>query len=248
MSTQLTNPGKDILTPADPIVSVFERLATDPNASVEKIERLMALWERGEAKKAESAFYGAMSDAQRVMRSVVADATNPQTRSRYASYEAIDKALRPIYTDHGFGLSFNTEATDQPDIVRVTCLVMHKGGHAKPYHIDMPADGKGAKGGDVMTKTHAVGAGVSYGMRYLVKMIWNISTSEDDRDGNDPPVKAAPEGFEDWFIDLQSVAQDGHAALKAAWSKSRKDYREYAATARLSSWEAIKATAAKVQA
>jgi hypothetical protein len=48
----------------------------------------------------------------------------------------------------------------------------------------MPADGKGARGNDVMTKTHATGSAVSYGMRYLLKMIFNVSSGEADDDGN----------------------------------------------------------------
>jgi hypothetical protein len=48
----------------------------------------------------------------------------------------------------------------------------------------MPADGKGARGGDVMTKTHATGSAASYGMRYLLKMIFNIAVAEADDDGN----------------------------------------------------------------
>jgi hypothetical protein len=49
----------------------------------------------------------------------------------------------------------------------------------------MPADGKGAKGGDVMTKTHAIGAAVTYGKRYLLGMIFNIAVGGDvDDDGN----------------------------------------------------------------
>jgi ERF superfamily len=47
----------------------------------------------------------------------------------------------------------------------------------------MPADGKGAKGGDVMTKTHAAGSAFTYGQRYLLKMIFNIAIGDDD-DGN----------------------------------------------------------------
>lgn len=44
----------------------------------------------------------------------------------------------------------------------------------------MPADGKGAKGGDVMTKTHAAGSAMSYGQRYLLKMIFNLAVGDDD--------------------------------------------------------------------
>jgi hypothetical protein len=35
-----------------------------------------------------------------------------------------------------------------------------------------------------MTKTHATGSAVSYGMRYLLKMIFNIAVSDRDDDGN----------------------------------------------------------------
>ena len=68
-------------------------------------------------------------------------------------------------------------------MVRVLCYVS-RGGHTRTYQIDMPADGKGAKGGDVMTKTHATGAAASYGMRYLLKMIFNVAVGESDDDGN----------------------------------------------------------------
>lgn len=218
------------LTPqVDPSMTLFERMATDPNASVEKIERLMALWERGQAKQAESAFYGAMADAQSEMRSVATDATNPQTRSRYATYEALDRALRPVYTKYGFALSFNTEDAPQPDMMRLLCLVAHKGGHSREYRIDMPADGKGAKGGDVMTRTHAVGAAATYGMRYLLKMVWNVAVGEGDTDGNAPkPTPKEPAGFADWLTDIAASADEGWAVMEAAWKSSRPEYKEYA--------------------
>ncbi len=35
-----------------------------------------------------------------------------------------------------------------------------------------------------MTKTHATGAGMQYGMRYLLKFSFNVAVGEDDDDGN----------------------------------------------------------------
>jgi hypothetical protein len=58
----------------------------------------------------------------------------------------------------------------------------------------MPADGKGAKGGDVMTRTHAAGSAFSYGQRYLLKLIFNIATGEDD-DGNAASARNRSAGF-----------------------------------------------------
>jgi hypothetical protein len=66
----------------------------------------------------------------------------------------------------------------------------------------MPADGKGPKGGAVMNKVHAMGAGVAYGMRYLLKMIFNVAVGEEDNDGN-AIVDSAPRMSDERFIDLQ---------------------------------------------
>lgn len=174
------------------ILNIIARAASDPNTDVDKLERLMAMSERVRAKDAEQAFNAAMTAAQGEMGRISADATNPQTRSKYASYAALDRAVRPIYTRHGFALSFDTGADATPDHVRVLCHVSHKDGHARTYQVDMPADGKGAKGGDVMTKTHAVGAAMSYGSRYLLKLIFNVAVGEDDDDGNGAADNGAP--------------------------------------------------------
>ena len=230
----------------DNVALMFERLARDPNASVEKIERLMALWERGEARKAEAAFNAAMSAAQREMRPIAADANNPQTRSRYASYAQLDRALRPIYTDHGFGLSFDTGDSPLEQHVRVLCYAAHAVGYSRTYHVDMPADGKGAKGGDVMTKTHATGAALSYGMRYLLKMIFNVAVGEADDDGNSnggPDVPTAPHGFEKWWDDMIAATDNGLAQLEKAWAASRKELKEYVHKHRRQAWIALKAKA-----
>jgi hypothetical protein len=158
-------------------------IALKNNAAIDVIERLAALQREGLARQAEIEFNEAMNLVQTKIVRVAPDLNNSQTRSKYASYTALDKVVRPVYSDAGFSLSFNTEDCPVPEYVRVVCYVS-KGGHTRKYQVDMPADGKGAKGGDVMTKTHATGAAMSYGMRYLLKYIFNIAIGEDDTDGN----------------------------------------------------------------
>lgn len=166
------------------LMDVISRAASDPNIDVAKVEKLMELYERIQAKNAESSFNAAMSAAQSEMGRISTDSTNPQTHSRYASYGKLDSVLRPIYTKHGFALSYGEADSPKPEHVRVVCHASHNGGHSRDYHTDMPADGKGAKGGDVMTKTHAVGSAKQYGMRYLLKGIFNVAIGEEDNDGN----------------------------------------------------------------
>jgi hypothetical protein len=164
-------------------LQMIERAARDPSIDIDKLDRLLQMRERENARVAEQAFSTALAEAQTEMHPVATDSDNPQTRSRYASYAALDRAVRPIYAGHGFALSFNTAEAPGPEQARIVCDVSHVGGHTRRYHIDMPVDGKGARGGDVMTKTHAMGSGVSYGMRYLLRMIFNLAIDYDD-DGN----------------------------------------------------------------
>lgn len=168
---------------ATSILSVIERAARSADVDVDKMERLFALQERFLAKEAETAFNAAMNQAQAKIGRIATDAVNDQTDSRYATYAALDRVIRPIYIEAGLSLSFDTAESPLPEHVRVLCYVSHTAGHTRTYQIDMPADGKGAKGGAVMTKTHATGSAAQYGMRYLVKGIFNIAIGRDD-DGN----------------------------------------------------------------
>lgn len=174
------------------LMVALARAAASPKVNIEKMERLWAMQMQLMAMEAEKAYNGAMAEAQSEMGRVSTDAVNPHTRSRYASYGQIDRALRPIYTKHGFALSFNEAASEKPLHVRILCQVSHRAGHSRMYQIDMPTDGKGAKGGDVMTPTHASGSAHSYGKRYLVRDIFNVAIGEDDNDGNSDPPPVDP--------------------------------------------------------
>lgn len=197
------------------LMAAIARAASDPTVDVEKMERLFAMHERMEARQAEVEFNAAMSRVQASMRRVSTDATNNQTRSDYATYGQLDKALRPLYTAEGLSLSFDSESA-ATDMLRVVCYVSHTAGHTRRYAIDMPADGKGAKGGDVMTKTHATGSAASYGMRYLLKMIFNVALGEDDDDGNGASGDNLDDKARDWVrvADLLEQPQDYQAQKK----------------------------------
>lgn len=66
------------------------------------------------------------------------------------------------------------------------------------------------------------------------------------------PVVAAvvlptkPEGFDDWFDELEVIATKGDAALRAAWASASLDYRAYLRTTARDTWTALKAQAAAV--
>lgn len=240
------------IVPATNPLTVIERFASDPNIDVTKLEKLIEMQERILMQQARQEFNRALSAAQNEMQPIAADAENPQTRSRYASYAQLDRALRPIYTRYGFGLSFDTADSPKEEHVRVVCYATHNAGWGRDYHVDMPADGKGAKGGDVMTKTHAAGAAMSYGMRYLLKMIFNVAVGEEDTDGNGPRVTqqkptAIPAGYDEWLADMASAADEGWPKLSKAFSASKPEYRKHVTGPDKAKWTALRAKAEKVQ-
>lgn len=186
------------------------------------VKEMIAFGKELEADAAKKAFNVAMAEAQAEMMPVATNADNPQTRSKYATYDQLDRALRPIYTRHGFGLSFDEAESPKPDCIRIVCEVTHRAGHTKTFHRDMPADGKGAKGGDVMTKTHAAGAAASYGMRYILRGVFNVAVGEGDNDGN--AVEAGPTLTEDQIMDLQSLVQEFGADPKKLCQRLKVQY------------------------
>ena len=64
--------------------------------------------------------------------------------------------------------------------VRIYVDILHCAGHMETKHYDVPMDGKGLRGNDNMTAIHGKASSVSYGRRYLMCMIWNIPTSDND--------------------------------------------------------------------
>lgn len=221
------------------IIAVLAKAASDPNTDADKITKLYELAERAQAKHAEQQFNEAMSRAQAGMGRISADAVNPQTRSAYATYGKLDSKLRPIYTREGFALSFSTGEGAPENFVRVVCYVSHSAGHTRTYSCDMPADGKGAKGNDVMTKTHAAGSAMSYGQRYLLKLIFNVAIGEQDDDGNgsgsdyDPTewldaIEAAGDKSEldnlaDQLRKAKGIPGDAMRRIRATWAARAKE-------------------------
>lgn len=170
---------------ATALIQVIERAASNPDIDVEKMERLFALHERILARNAELAFNEAMSAAQAEMPQVERDAQNQQTNSWYAKLETLNEAAVPIYTKHGFSLSFGEQDCPKEGHIRIVCHCSHKAGHTRLYHGDVPLDLAGIKGNPNKTQTHAFGSTNSYGRRYLTLLIFNIVMADEDDDGQE---------------------------------------------------------------
>lgn len=171
------------------LVAFLARAVHDPAVDVSKLEAIYRMQRELVADERRAAFHRAMNAVQSEMQAVVRNAFNDQTRSKFATLEAVDAAIRPVYAKHGFALSFTETPSDAVEM-KVTCIVS-RDGHAETYFLSALSDTVGPQGKANKTHVQGVGSSVSYLRRYLVCMIFNIALKGDDNDGNRPGNGAA---------------------------------------------------------
>ena len=168
------------------MIQVIEKAVMNPEVDPAKMQQLLDIQITIMDRQAKQAYSAAMSACQREMPLIVKNAENTQTNSKYSKHEMICKAIKPIYTKHGFSLTFSEGKADVEGEIRTICDVEHELGYSKQYHIDLPKDNAGIKGTVNKTPIHAKGSTFSYGRRYLTLMVFDLATY-DDNDGNMTP-------------------------------------------------------------
>lgn len=222
------------------VTLMFERLARDPNVDVDKLERLISMQERIMRHNAEAAFNQAFVKLQKDIPAIRESKAGDSGKWHYAPLEDIVNVVRPILSRHGFTLSHKTEFPD-PKSVKVIGILTHEQGHARQSEFLSAADPSGSK-----NAIQALGSSVSYGKRYTVKDLLLIVTSEEDDDGASSErhkVGEAPAGYEDWQINMESVADEGWPKLSGAFSRSSEEYRNRATRTDGRWWNKVKAKA-----
>jgi len=159
--------------------------AVDKGIDPATLGQLLDVQERLWNREAEQAYNISMRNVQSKTPRVLKDKRNQQTNSNYSSLESLVAAIKPVYTDEGFSLEFDTDKSPIENHIRILCKCSHIGGYSRPFKLDLPVDATGIKGTINKTPTHASGSTLSYGRRYLTLMIFNVATG-DDTDGNLP--------------------------------------------------------------
>lgn len=187
-------------------MSILE-LVKDPTVSVEKASALLDMQERMIDRQAKADFYAAkakvMLDLPRIRKDGAILNKNDHVQSRFATFEAIDKIVRPICAAAGLVYSF-IPGQNGPQLT-VTCELAHTGGHVERYGpMPLAIDASGAK-----NATQGAGSALSYGKRYTLCAALNIVTEGEDTDGGKGEartlVRTAPD--ETWQDTLTAEAQ-----------------------------------------
>ena len=157
------------------IIQVIERAALNPDVDIDKMERLLQMQERVMDRQAMMAYSAAMAAMQTELPSI--EERGQTNNGFYATLEDIVDTVRPIMQKHGFAVSFRIQTQERG--IQVTGVLMHKDGHREETSMLLPADMSGNK-----NAVQAFGSSTSYGKRYVLSALLNITTRGQDDNGN----------------------------------------------------------------
>lgn len=169
------------LDPDASMLSIIAEAARDPRVDVDKMERLLAMKEREDAKVAERAFTEAMNRVKPLLPRIKKNGViqlGSKGSLAYAKYEDIHAAVMPLLHENGFTVSYSSELAGQ-GLLKVVVTLKHIGGHSDSGVAFVPlVDESGAK-----NKVQGHGSALSYGKRYALCDYLDIVTEGQDTDG-----------------------------------------------------------------
>lgn len=166
---------------ADPMVSMIERVAMDPNLPIERLTALMDMQERLMNKVAEQTFNRVFAEAMSKMPNIPRSGQNNHTKQRYSTLDDLIIATRPVLSRHGLSLNWQTTASGNE--YSVSAIVRHADGHS----ISTTLAG-GRDNGKSMNTLQAGGSTETYLKRYTGFSILGLASGdevEDDGRGAD---------------------------------------------------------------
>lgn len=166
------------------LLTMIERVCVDPNADIAKLEKMLDMQERVMDRNAKQAFAADFATMQ-IDLPRIAENGRGHNQAKYALLEDINDAVRPVLHKYGFGVSFSID--QQQNQVTVKAKLSHRLGHYEETCLSLPLDTSGNK-----NAVQAAGSTISYGKRYAICALLNISTG-DDVDGYQETKPPAPE-------------------------------------------------------
>ncbi|HEX5323847.1 MAG TPA: ERF family protein [Capsulimonadaceae bacterium] len=209
------------------VFGLIERVALDPRADVEKLERIMGMYDRLKAKEAELAFNAAKGRILRKLarikivknRSALCEIEKgkPSKRTcfKYAPLEEIDKHLRPLLVEEEMDLSYSGEPREDGTILIRGRLKHLPTGHFEDSFMPAPLDTTGGK-----SEVQAVGSTNSFLRRYVACNIFNIVVAGDDDDGAGGTIDEVQTKT---ILNLMEKAKAGPKFLKYMKAQSIED-------------------------
>jgi hypothetical protein len=163
--------------------------AVTSGASIEALERLMALKERHDKEVARQAFQAALAEFQEECPDIrktkkvefTSQKTSQTTSYHYAPLPDIDRQIKPLMKKHGFTKRWEYKSNGSK--IKVTCILTHTGGHSEQTEMEGDADMSGAK-----NAIQGQGSAITFMKRYTLEGALGLTTADQDIDGRLPEV------------------------------------------------------------
>lgn len=210
-----------VVSDATSLMAVISRAASDPAVDVDKLGRLLSMYERITAAGARANYTSALALMQPELpvigrRGLIEVRAKGSTGERdgkvqqstpYALWEDINDAIRPVLAKYGFALSFRIGMAEDGRI-KVTGVLSHRDGHQEETTMLLPHDSTGSK-----NAVQAIGSSTQYGKRYTAAALLNLTSRGEDDDG----VMAGAMRITDAQMDSLNILADTVKADKRAF-------------------------------
>ena len=161
--------------PTDPMISMIERVAMDPELPIERLTALMDMRERQMEKEAEQVFNQAFAAAMAEMSDVPKSGKNTHSKKTYSTLDDLIRTTRPVLARHGLSLNWQTAA--EGGEYKVTAIVRHAMGHSIQTTLTGARDN-----GKQMNALQGGGSTETYLKRYTGFSILGLSSGEEIED------------------------------------------------------------------
>ena len=184
-------PAKAPTTDPTGMIALVREISMNPNVPVDKMQAVLDMQFKILDRTAKMEFDADLAAMQPELPTIdqnglieIREKDNSGKRSgpvqqstKFAKLEDINEGIRPIIGKYGFAIRFITGLTEDGRI-KVVTILSHRGGHREETTFILPHDASGSK-----NPVQAIGSSTSYGKRYGVCALLNISSRGEDDDG-----------------------------------------------------------------
>ncbi|UTO29104.1 ERF family protein [Bartonella harrusi] len=161
--------------------------ALENDVDMDRLERLISLREKEIERQNYQNFVRDLSLMQTQYQNIQKNSINTHTNSQYATLDQHIDAVKETLSKYHFALFSRIKEQNHDNIV-IEMTLTHPSGNKISTEGKFPYDAKGCK-----SVIQSVGSTITYARRYLLSMLLNVASKEDDKDGNMPEKPAFPQ-------------------------------------------------------
>ena len=156
------------------MLAIIEVAASNKDVDPDKMQKLLDMQLVIMDRQAAIEYNSAFAEMQTQLPTILAKGEG-HNKSKFAKKEDMNRAVNPILAKYGFSLSFSN--TQKDGFITTKATLRHRGGHCEYTEMTLKDDSSGSK-----NVVQATGSSQSYGERYTMKSILNLTIIKDPSD------------------------------------------------------------------